>query len=353
MSKESKPPTMNIKRQIADNKPNLVIPLVKSYTATKRLQYSLPNLVGSREHRFYSDPFEPRNIEIDPELVQQKLTSKFKTKDHQSVRGGSWDKHREKITEATEDSEEVTVAISRSGEVLLNTGFKEYKKAIDRDTTLEAKVVVRHKKWQKFRDEFVAFQTVGMGRNRSYNKVPHPDFTFNASKDTEARAELILDSIQQKGRLLDIGSHMGSFCHLFEKKGFNCVAVESKPFHFYFLKKFRDALNREFDAIEDSIFNVDIVQERFDVILALNIFHHFLKTENLYGSFLDLLKKLDAEVMVFQSVAEGEEQMENAYRRQSEDGLAEFIVSNSSFVDWEYLGTPGKDKRPIYKIHGK
>ena len=155
----------------------------------------------------------------------------------------------------------------------------------------------------------------------------------------------------RQGRLLDIGSHWGYFCHMFEEIGFDCYAVESDSRHIYFLEKIKRAGNREFKVIPKSIFEYsDIENLHFDVVLALNIFHHFLKEKDSYFKLQDLLKRLKMKEMYFQPHHTNDSQMENAYRNYSEEEFVEFVLQSSMLNEAKFLGR-AQDGRGIYKLY--
>ena len=60
------------------------------------------------------------------------------------------------------------------------------------------------------------------------------------------------------------------------------------------------AENRNFKIIPMSIFNYRKDQElKFDIVLALYIFHHFIKRKNIYENLIALLKRLKIKVLYF------------------------------------------------------
>jgi cyclopropane fatty-acyl-phospholipid synthase-like methyltransferase len=153
------------------------------------------------------------------------------------------------------------------------------------------------------------------------------------------------------GRLLDIGANWGYFCHKFEEIGFDCYAVEIERVNLYFLEKLKRAENRRFKIINKSIFEYqDIENSSFDVVLALNIFHHFLKDRASYYKLIDLLGKLKLGEMYFQPHCLGEPQMEGAYKNYSEEEFVKFILEASKLTKAELIGAT-QDGRKLYKLH--
>lgn len=91
-----------------------------------------------------------------------------------------------------------------------------------------------------------------------------------------------------------------------------------------------------------------MADREFSVVLALNIFHHFLKTEENYEQLLELLDTLQMDELVFQSHRRNSPQMDGAYVRLAEDEFAEFLVERSCLSEFERVGVPEDDGRPLY-----
>jgi hypothetical protein len=104
-------------------------------------------------------------------------------------------------------------------------------------------------------------------------------------------------------------------------------------------------------VIPESIFQYqDIENLYFDVVLALNIFHHFLKDKSSYLELINLFKKLNMKEMYFQPHLPNEPQMKGAYRNYSEEKFVEFILQNSKLNKAKLIGT-ANDGRKIYKLY--
>ena len=76
----------------------------------------------------------------------------------------------------------------------------------------------------------------------------------------------------------------------------------------------------------------------YDVVLALNIFHHFLKTEDKYNQLREFLPRLRAREMFLSCHNPSEGQMMRAYRNLSPDEFIEFVIDNSVFRKAELVG---------------
>jgi hypothetical protein len=116
----------------------------------------------------------------------------------------------------------------------------------------------------------------------------------------------------------------------------------------YFLEKLMRAENRKFKIIYGSIFDYR-EKTNFDVVLAFNIFHHFLKTEETYYRLIELLNRLDMKVMFFQSHLPESPQMRGAYRNYDCEEFINFILKNSRLNEVMYINK-AKGERPIYRL---
>ena len=87
-----------------------------------------------------------------------------------------------------------------------------------------------------------------------------------------------------------------------------------------------------------------------DVVLALNILHHFCKTEALHEKLIGLLKRIDADIMFFQAHRyHPPGQMANAFRNYTEEEFVSFILEHTVFDNSRKLGI-ASDGRPLFKF---
>lgn len=189
-----------------------------------------------------------------------------------------------------------------------------------------------------------------MARNRGklYHKIPHPDFEGWPAAHDDGRFDILKPHLAYPGgTVLDIGTHWGQFAHWLEDLGYKVVAVEHAPKYAYIARGIRDICGKKFEVVEDSIFNVTFL--KYDIVLALNIFHHFLKTKEKYEKFLELLPRLDCNIMFFQSHVPTEAQMEGAYRNMDQDEFVRFVSRETSLPNVEEIGVEGK--RRIFKLY--
>lgn len=244
--------------------------------------------------------------------------------------------------------DEITVRIGRDGALLFEDGRHRLAiaKLLDIDK-IPIKVTARHSEWYQFRKEVIDYARTHGGK--LYSPITHPDLRDIPSLYGEERFEMLKAHLPiQSGDLLDIGAHWGYFCHSFEEEGFNCYAVESNATNIYFLEKLKRAENRKFKVTYGSIFDYRDKTD-FDIVLALNIFHHFLKTKETYHKLIELLKRLDMRVMFFQAHLPDSPQMRGAYRNYDCGEFVDFILENSGLNEAMYIGKT-KDGRPIYRL---
>jgi len=245
--------------------------------------------------------------------------------------------------------DEVTVRVGRDGDLLFEDG--QHRLAIAKLLNMDkipVRITARHAGWYRFRKEVLDYARTQPTKTL-YHPVTHPDLADIPALYGNERFELINAHVPFKsGDLLDIGAHWGYFCHKFEEQGFNCYAVESHAPTQYFLKKLKVADNRRFTVIESSVFDYrDKVD--FDIVLALNIFHHFLKTERDHDRLVDLLRRLRMKVMFFQTELPDSPQMAGAYRNFNCDEFVAFIIDNSVLKQATRIGET-ENGRPIYRL---
>jgi hypothetical protein len=211
-------------------------------------------------------------------------------------------------------------------------------------------ISVRHPEWIRFRRQVLA-EAESYG-GELYQKAMHPDLeTIPHSHGCEDRFELIRAALKSSGgRVLDIGSNWGYFDHCFEALGFDCVAVEQDPSVVYYMTTIRDAMRRRFQVTSESILGTpSIVAEPFQVVLALNIFHHFIKTKERFEQFEALLASLKCEEMFIECHTEDEPQMEGAYRPFTGEELVHFVSERCALPMVTRLGEVA-DGRVVFQL---
>jgi hypothetical protein len=112
------------------------------------------------------------------------------------------------------------------------------------------------------------------------------------------------------------------------------------------MKGLRDATEKKFTPVHASVF--DLPNLDFDIVIALNIFHHFLKTKKRFAEFVPFLKRLKCKTMIFQAHRPQEPQMKGAYLNFGPDMFVGFIAAHTGLCKIEVIGD--HKKRMIYRL---
>ncbi len=258
---------------------------------------------------------------------------------------------KKQILEKWENFEKIVVAIDRDGQFLVIEGINILLigklLAIPK---IPAYVSIRHEAWTDFKKKIYYFST-NYRKRKLYQRVTHPDLQNIPFTYGDERFKVIKENLSIfHGTLLDIGANLGYFCREFEDEGFDCYAVEVNKLYTYFLTKLRKAENRKYKIINKSIFNYKKNQElRFDITLALYIFHHFLKRKNAYLNLINLLKRLKTKELYFGTHNPDEFRGIKVYRNYNPEQFVNFILENSCLNKAELLINMNNG-RNIYKL---
>lgn len=244
----------------------------------------------------------------------------------------------------------IQVVIGRHGQILFasNGSHRLSIAKILKFPYVPAMVHKRHNQWENYRKEVVDICQRRWG-GKTYQKLFHPDLEFIETMHPDNRYDYVNKNTNLKGAtLLDLGSLFGYICYRGELDGFKCTAVEQVKDFTTVMKKMKDALDMKFDIIKGDMFNMQ--NNTYDIIVAFNIFHHFIKTEGLHEKLIGLLKKLEYKEMFVQFHKTHEQQMIGAYKNYNDEEFAKFIISHSkNKTSYECVGNIGG--RKIYKIY--
>ena len=242
----------------------------------------------------------------------------------------------------------ITVNIGKDGELILVEG----KFMLSLAKLLEIPEVpfiikARHKKWISFKKDLSYLSRQGS----LYQQCTHPDLQEFPFFYGHMRFNMIKENLSiSKGNVLDIGANLGYFCRKFEELGFDCYAVEANLYYVYFLKKLKKAENKKFKIIPGSIFNYKKNQEiTFDVVLALFIFHHFLKRRNTYFNLVKLLNRIKVKELFFGAHNPKSFQDKKVYKNYTPDQFVNFILENSCLNKAKFIGKTENGRR-LYKL---
>jgi SAM-dependent methyltransferase len=214
---------------------------------------------------------------------------------------------------------------------------------------VRVEILTRHPDWIQFRKEISALP------RGAYSPLSHPDLQWVPSRRvSHDRWDIIRrELIAHEGSVLDIGCDWGYFCERFESLGFRCTGVEVSPKRFYFLEKLRRANNYQFDAFNMSIFDfIGYTCREFDVVLALAVFHWFLKDKRTCTKLEHMLGNLRTRELFFMPHIPSEATMQDAYWNPSEDKFADFVMESAGLGSKRLLGyvPHGRGRRSLYQL---
>lgn len=257
---------------------------------------------------------------------------------------------------------EISVNVGRDGLYLFQDG--RHRLAIAQILGLDkvpVKVLVRHRQWMVFRNYLQSLATSCSGasdRPVLYQRPCHPDLgDIPSAHGCEDRLEAIGQHIgpaePSRGRALDIGANLGFFCHGLEDLGFDCVAIEHQPQIAAAAEKIRDAERKSFRIVSEDLFvateKEGLAEVDFDIVLALNIFHHFLKDPATHEHLRQWLGRMRISQMFFEPHRADEVQMQGAYRNYDEQAFVEFLLQNSQ-LDHASMIHACDDGRNLYRL---
>jgi Methyltransferase domain len=243
----------------------------------------------------------------------------------------------------------IRVRIGRDGEVLAEHGLRGLAAAQLLDVpSVPVTLTVRHAEWAGLRNQLRAYAAESAGK--LYQPAAHPDLADIPAAHDDTRLRLLRPHLPgPSGALLDIGANLGFFCHALEAEGFDCYAVERGVREFYFLHRLRAAEGKRFQTIHADICDFT-ARTAFDVVLALNVFHHFLKTEAEHARLVDLLGRLQTPLLAFEPHDPAEGQMRGAYRNYGPEEFVEFVRARGGFARARRIGEDAGDNRPLYLL---
>lgn len=180
-----------------------------------------------------------------------------------------------------------------------------------------------------------------------YMPIAHPAFSGIEATRGTGRFDLIRPHLDRRGgTALDIGTHFGAFAHFLEDEGYRVTAVEHNELYVFITEQLRDLAGKKFEVIHGSVFTMK--KPKYDVALALNIFHHFLKTKKRFDLLEAFLSRLKVKTIFFQAHDVEEKQMDDAYRNMDQDEFAMFIAERTGMKSVVDIGN--ERKRTLYKM---
>lgn len=244
--------------------------------------------------------------------------------------------------------DEINVHIGRHGDYIFADG--QHRLSISLLLKLDkipVKVARRHAEWVRFRKEILSIAKKQNGK--TYQPIVHPDLADIPFQHGGERMELIVPYVpKQGGTLLDIGAYWGYFCHRFAEIGYQCTAVEQDHINARILKKLARAENREFEVLERPLW--EVTNRSFDVVLALNVFHHCLKHKWAFDKWSQWLRGLKTKALFFEPHNPSEKQMQGVFQNFGPDEFVELVSKSTGLRSIKCIGMTTNDTRKLYLL---
>jgi hypothetical protein len=269
----------------------------------------------------------------------------------ETIRRDGYKSQRELVGKS---KDEVLVAIRRDGRFMFGNGQHRLSIAkLLRLSSIPVRVVCRHSEWEAFKVDVRRYANEPKRGGKVYQWIDHPDLSdFPAHHGNERMAMIAwaLSGRPGNGReLLDIGTHWGTMGRFMESLGYRVTGVESSKSCAKFAAALSVATESAMIVERSSVFDLPGV-ERFDTILALNIFHHFIKTEELHEQLKGFLQRLNASTIIFEPHRHSPPgQMRNAFRNYAENDFAGFVATHARMKNVQFLGE-ANDGRPLFLL---
>lgn len=312
---------------------------------------------ASLRRRRLSPLIAPSNVSLDPRSVRERVLSTPRVSSSTGwpgpVAAGDWDLQTELLTPAgsgtPSEGTDIRIAFGRNGRPLLVSGAG----ALDAAATtgrasVEASVVARHEQWARFLMDVRDYLATGTKDGRSYQLMDHPDLAAVPAAHTDKRLTMIMGALPPPpANVLDIGANWGHFVIGLCRAGYRCTGVEVRPETAHFAKGFVEAAQVDGRIIEGSIFDCDVTG--YDVVLALSIFHHFLKSEENTERLEDLLSRMNASTMVFQPHTPDYFDGRPPRWNPTPEEFSEWVAEKAGLRVERVIGTEA-DGRPLYLL---
>lgn len=307
------------------------------------LRHLVPEAQGGRDDDFLDETYTPAGA----------MDQRCKELDelYESVKRHGVLPQRElpgRIPDPLKDRDNIVVSIGRHGDFLFTDGKHRFTLAkILGLESIPVKICRRHCEWVDFRNKIDLYVT---RHGKLYQPLTHPDLDDFPSAHNDSRVDIIHRALPVKsGTLVDIGANWGFFCRTFERSGFNCTAMEHDPEAVYFMKKLRRSEGCSFDIIEGDLLGHS-KPITADVVLALSIFHHLVRTDDLERQLIQFLKLLDVNFMILEANIKGEDIVKDYANDYGGDLFPQFIIRHSCLKSFEQIGTEPENGRPIYLL---
>lgn len=247
------------------------------------------------------------------------------------------------------DGDDVSVAIGRKGNILFiqNGSHRLCISKILGIDKIPVKVYRRHSEWEISRNH-VFEKCERFWKGKTYQQLPHPDFDEIENIWSDGRYDLLRSNTSsEKGdTLLDIGSLFGYICYRAELDGYDCTACEIDDNYLSVMRMLHEGYDMDYKILTKSFLEMESVE--YDVIIAFNILHHFLKRSYEFSMLERFLEKCRFREMFLQVHENGEAQMIGAYKDFSPEEFSDFVMKKTNKDNCVLIGE--EMNRKIYKI---
>jgi hypothetical protein len=188
-------------------------------------------------------------------------------------------------------------------------------------------------------------------QKKMYAPIFHEEFAQYPSAYSHERFDMIRPHIPVDAQTaLEIGAHWGYFSQRLEQDvGLRVTAVELSPKYASIMRLIQQVCGTHFKIVEGSILNL-AGRLNYDVVIALNILHHFIKKKKSYDDLVNFLGRLQCKVMIFQAHNPDEKAMEGAYKNYNPDDFCKFLMKHAELSSFEQIGSTSKRPRPIFVL---
>jgi hypothetical protein len=159
-------------------------------------------------------------------------------------------------------------------------------------------------------------------RGALFAPIPHPAFADLPFRTGPEIFDLIAPHLSGV-TALDIRSHWGYLSHRLEDAGFEVTSCEDRAQNLRFLREIRDFCGKRFRIFAGPARNIP--DPDFDIVIALNVFHHSLKDRSGFAALDEFLQKLKCRQMIYQGHRTGGGEMKEAEIRMTSAQLAQYL----------------------------
>lgn len=235
------------------------------------------------------------------------------------------------------DPDVIPVVITRNGKLVLKTAASQL---VESGRPYRLCITGRHPAWISFRSALQAY--IDHGEHIigcSYSPLTHPDFAGTPAWVGESRYEAIARYMAERASVMDLGAHLGYMCERLEDDGHSCLGVEQDPDYYYFLSRLKEAQDYQYQSMcADACEAVQTQGGRWHTVLALALFHHFVKTKEEHEKLEELLSNLRCEQLFFWASNPAEKQMSAAYRNYEPEQFADFVRNGARLRHAQPIG---------------